>query len=76
MTQGERYDPDAEYITQYVPELSSVSADNIHSWHDLSVGRRRQLAPEYPDPVVDHSEMREGAIAMFKRARGEDVDAD
>ncbi|WP_277552755.1 cryptochrome/photolyase family protein [Halobaculum limi] len=76
MTQGERYDPDAEYIKEYVPELASVSADNVHSWHELSVGRRRQLAPQYPDPVVDHSEMREAAIAMFKRARGEEVDAD
>ena len=72
MTQGERYDPDAEYISEYVPELSSVSADNVHSWHELSVGRRRQLASRYPDPVVDHSEMRERALSMYKRARGED----
>ncbi|MFC7096004.1 cryptochrome/photolyase family protein [Halobaculum marinum] len=72
MTQGERYDPDAEYVTEYVPELASVSPDNVHSWHELSVGRRRQLAPQYPDPIVDHSEMRERALSMFKRARGEE----
>ncbi len=72
MTQGERYDPDAEYVKEYVPELASVSADDVHSWHELSVGRRRQLAPQYPDPVVDHSEMRERALSMFKRARGEE----
>ncbi|MXR42296.1 deoxyribodipyrimidine photo-lyase [Halobaculum sp. WSA2] len=72
MTQGERYDPDAEYISEYVPELSGVSADNVHSWHELSVGRRRQLAPDYPDPIVEHSEMRERALSMYKRARGED----
>ncbi|MFB9823470.1 cryptochrome/photolyase family protein [Halobaculum roseum] len=72
MTQGERYDPDAEYVAEYVPELASVSPDNVHSWHELSVGRRRQLAPEYPDPIVDHSEMRERALSMFKRARGEE----
>ncbi|WP_348609841.1 cryptochrome/photolyase family protein [Halobaculum rarum] len=71
MTQGERYDPDAEYISEYVPELASVSAESVHSWHELSVGRRRQLAPGYPDPIVDHSEMREAALSMFKRARGE-----
>jgi len=72
MTQGERYDPDGEYISEYVPELASVSAENVHSWHELSVGRRRQLAPDYPDPIVDHSEMREAALSMFKRARGEE----
>ncbi len=75
MTQGERYDPDAEYIAEYVPELEGVSPDNVHSWHELSVGRRRQLAPEYPDPVVDHSEMREAALEMFERARGEHEEA-
>ncbi|SHH58641.1 cryptochrome/photolyase family protein [Halobaculum gomorrense] len=74
MTQGERYDPDAEYISEYVPELGGVSAENVHSWHELPVGRRRQLAPKYPDSVVDHSEMRERALSMFKRARGEEED--
>jgi deoxyribodipyrimidine photo-lyase len=28
-------------------------------------------APDYPDPIVDHSERREEAIAMFEAARGE-----
>ncbi|UIO98783.1 DNA photolyase family protein [Halobaculum sp. CBA1158] len=76
MTQGERYDPDAEYIKRYVPELDGVSPENVHSWHELSVGRRRQLAPEYPDPIVEHAEMREAAISMFERARGDDEAAD
>ncbi|WP_276260987.1 cryptochrome/photolyase family protein [Haloglomus litoreum] len=74
MTQGERYDPAAEYITRYVPELEGVNADDIHSWHELSRSEREQLAPEYPAPIVDHSERREQALAMFKRARGEDPD--
>ncbi len=71
MTQGERYDPDAEYIREYVPELEGVPADAIHSWHELDAGRREMLAPDYPAPVVDHSERREAAIAMFEAARGE-----
>lgn len=71
MTQGERYDPDAEYITEYVPELQGVDPEIIHSWHECSLTQRRRAAPEYPDPIVDHSERREEAMAMFKRARGE-----
>jgi deoxyribodipyrimidine photo-lyase len=71
MTQGERYDPDAEYIRKYVPELKGVPADAIHSWHELDAGRREMLAPDYHAPVVDHSERREAAIAMFEAARGE-----
>ncbi len=71
MTQGERYDPDAEYITTYVPELDGVPADTIHSWHELDAGTRQMHAPEYPAPIVDHSQRREAAIEMFESARGE-----
>ena len=72
MTQGERYDPDAEYIKEYVPELREVEPDLIHEWHELSPTQRANAAPAYPAPIVDHSERREDALAMYKRARGED----
>ncbi|WP_123537487.1 cryptochrome/photolyase family protein [Halosimplex salinum] len=72
MTQGERYDPDAEYVREYVPELRDVPADAIHQWHELDAGRREMLAPDYPGPIVDHSHRREQAIEMFERARGDD----
>jgi deoxyribodipyrimidine photo-lyase len=76
-TQGERYDPDAEYITEYVPELRGVDPEVVHSWHERSLTERRNAAPDYPDPVVDHSERREEALSMFERARGEaDSEAD
>ena len=71
MTQGERYDPDAEYIKTYVDELAETAPEIIHSWHEASLTQRRNAAPEYPDPIVDHSERREEALAMFEAARGE-----
>ena len=71
MTQGERYDPDAEYIKRYVAELQDTDPKIIHSWHEASLTQRRNAAPEYPDPIVDHSERREAAIAMFEAARGD-----
>ena len=71
MTQGERYDPDAEYIKEYVEELEKTDPEIIHSWHEASLTQRRNAAPEYPDPIVDHSERREQALAMFEAARGE-----
>jgi len=71
MTQGERYDPDAEYIKRYVPELAGVPADTIHSWDDLDPGAREMHAADYPAPIVDHGERRERAIAMFEAARGD-----
>jgi len=72
MTQGERYDPDAEYIKEHVPELRDIDPDLIHEWHELSPTQRANAAPDYPAPIVDHSERREAALAMYKRARGED----
>ena len=74
MTQGERYDPEAAYITEYVPELRGVDPETIHSWHERSPAERDRAAPDYPAPIVDHSERREAALATFKRARGEEPD--
>jgi deoxyribodipyrimidine photo-lyase len=70
-TQGERYDPDAEYIAEYVPELRGVEPEVVHGWHACSPTQRRNAAPEYPDPIVDHAERRERALEIFERARGE-----
>jgi deoxyribodipyrimidine photo-lyase len=72
MTQGEDYDPDAEYIKEYVPELRDADPEIIHEWNDCSLTQRRNAAPEYPDPVVKHSERREEALSMFERARGDE----
>jgi len=71
MTQGEDYDPDAEYIKTYVPELRDADPDAIHSWHELSLSERGRAAPDYPAPIVDHGERREEALAMYETARGE-----
>ena len=72
MTQGERHDPEAEYIAEHVPELRGVDPEVVHGWHEASLTQRRRAAPDYPDPIVDHGERREAAIAMFERARGDD----
>lgn len=73
MSQGERYDPDAQYIKKYVSELQDVDPDLIHSWNELSEEERPDDT-DYPAPVIDHSERREMALNMYKRARGEDID--
>ncbi|WP_256391058.1 cryptochrome/photolyase family protein [Natronoarchaeum rubrum] len=72
MTQGERYDPDAEYIRRYVPELRDADAEQIHAWTDLDDAERERVAPDYPAPIVEHAERREMAIETFEAARGSD----
>ncbi|WP_266076284.1 cryptochrome/photolyase family protein [Haladaptatus caseinilyticus] len=70
MTQGERFDSDAEYIKRFVPELEDVPPKKIHKWNELGDDDRESLAPDYPGPIVDHSERREMAITMFENAKG------
>ncbi len=70
--QGERYDPDADYIRTYVPELQGVATDVIHGWNDLDAADRTTAAPAYPAPILNHADRRELAIEMFETARGGD----
>ena len=68
-TQGERYDPDAEYITAHVPELRETAPETVHDWPTLDPAEREAAAPDYPAPIVDHAARREAAIAAFEAAR-------
>jgi deoxyribodipyrimidine photo-lyase len=55
--QGQRFDPDGDYVRRYVPELRAIKDGTVH---DPPVKVRR--AYDYPDPIVDHKE----AIAEYK----------
>jgi len=61
--QGEKFDPEGDYVRGYVPELRDVPTKHIHTpWLSL-------LKPkDYPAPIVDHAEARQRAIAAFKKA--------
>ncbi|MHA6963499.1 deoxyribodipyrimidine photo-lyase [Zobellella denitrificans] len=62
-TQGERFDPDGDFIRRWVPELAEVPAAAIHAPHDWLA--RHHPGHGYPPPVVDHGQARLRAIAMF-----------
>jgi deoxyribodipyrimidine photo-lyase len=70
-SQAEKYDPDGEYVREYVTELADVPTDAIHDWPNLGATERSEFAPEYPAPIVDHAEAREAALSMYRSARGE-----
>jgi deoxyribodipyrimidine photo-lyase len=58
--QGQRFDPDGDYVRRYVPELRAIKDGTVH---DPAPKVRR--AYDYPDPIVDHKE----AIAEYKERR-------
>jgi deoxyribodipyrimidine photo-lyase len=56
-TQSERFDPEGEFIRQYVPELAALSAKQIHN---PSFAERE--ACRYPQPVIDYAFQRKKAL--------------
>jgi deoxyribodipyrimidine photo-lyase len=55
--QGQRFDPDGDYVRRYVPELRAIKDGSVHD-PDPKIRR----AYDYPAPIVDHKE----AIAEYK----------
>ena len=62
--QSEEYDPDAEYIKQWVPELREVESKVIHQWYKYS-DEKEFKGIKYPAPIVDYSKQKEIALKMY-----------
>ncbi|WCH26264.1 deoxyribodipyrimidine photo-lyase [Aeromonas salmonicida] len=62
-TQGQRFDPQGDFIRTWVAELADIPTAYVHQPHDwlrLKGGRG------YPAPMVDHALARVKAIEMFR----------
>ena len=69
--QGQRYDPEGDYVRRWVPELAGVPTKYIHAPWTMSESVQREanciIGTDYPAPIVDHGQARELALALFKR---------
>jgi deoxyribodipyrimidine photo-lyase len=63
VSQSKRFDPDGEFIRQWVPELARVDDKHIHDPH--SAKDKRYAALAYPQPIVDLPASRERALDAF-----------
>ncbi len=65
--QGEKFDPQGEYVKKWVPELSNVPKEFIHKPWELDEDINDfELGKSYPKPIVNHEEARNAALAAFK----------
>ncbi|MEM1381686.1 MAG: deoxyribodipyrimidine photo-lyase [Pseudomonadota bacterium] len=73
VSQGEKFDPDGDYVKRYVPELSGLPKKYIHKpWEAPPFVLRDAgitLGTEYPEPIVDHAVMRKEALARYEEIK-------
>jgi deoxyribodipyrimidine photo-lyase len=71
--QGERFDPEGQYVRRWVPELAAVPARWIHNPWDLPDAEATRagvrLGSTYAERVVIHAERRPLALAMYGATR-------
>ena len=62
--QSKKFDPDCEYIKQWIPELKDVPAKDIHTWHESW----QKHKGTYIKPIADYKSRTEEMIQMYKTA--------
>ncbi|OZM70589.1 deoxyribodipyrimidine photolyase [Amycolatopsis antarctica] len=65
-TQGEKFDPNGDYVRRYVPELRSLQGKSVHQpW------KRGNDAPaDYPRPLVEHAQERQVSLERYGAVTG------
>jgi len=71
--QGERFDPDGDYVRQWVKELSHWPDRYIHAPWQAPASVQRQagvvVGEDYPEPIVDLKVSRRRALDAYARIR-------
>ncbi len=74
VTQGERFDPEGDYVRKWVPELRKLPAKCIHQpWTAKEWELKRSeviLGETYPERIVHHDTARKIALDAYQKIKG------
>lgn len=73
ITQGQKFDPDGDYVRQWVPELAKLPNKFIHEPWEAPEGILEyagiELGKDYPEPIIEHKKGRERALAALDKVK-------
>ena len=65
--QGQKFDPQGEYVKRWIPELAAVSKQWVHQpWRAPKDSLPLVLGVDYPLPIVDHATARQIALSNYQ----------
>ena len=67
ITQGERFDPQGDFVRQWLPELKEIPGKAVHQpWQ---WAQKQGVTIDYPHPIVEHKQARVATLAAYEAAR-------
>ena len=73
ITQGQKFDPEGQYIRRWLPELRQVPDKHIHTPWKMSPSEQELahclIGHDYPFPIIDRSQTRERTLQAYVQAR-------
>jgi deoxyribodipyrimidine photo-lyase len=67
ISQGQKFDPNGDYVRRWIPELKNLSNEFVHSPWTRPMGG----VSGYPAPIVDHGVARDRALAAYSALRAD-----
>lgn len=78
--QGEKFDPDGDYVRRFVPELAKLPNKYIHkpfeAPKEVLAKAGVTLGKTYPNPIVNHAQARDRALSAYAEVTGKSSEPD